>query len=562
MSKLSFRARRPILLALLSLVALSALCLFDARVGRLWLNTAALAAGAGLLALPLGTLLAVAIFKTDVPGRWFAAVLLTAMLFIPLFLVTGAWDAGFGLQGWHTLATNPHQAHEPWLAGWRAAVWVHALAAVPWVVLIVGAGLRGVEAELEEDAALCATPAQVVWHVTLPRALPAIGVAALWVAIAASAEISVTDFFQVRTFAEEVYTQSALGAFDGGTEPGARSGEQQLLPAPSSPLPAITASGLWIGLLISTLLALAAMVAAWRLMNDLADASQRPPWIWRLGRLRVPAAIVLWSTMSLVVGVPLGNLLYKAGVVVTATDVGRERHWSAAKAFERVVAAPHEFRGEFATSAVIGAAAATAALALGLPLAWSMRSGMPSARSARTTPWLRLVVLAMCFTVPGPLLGLGVIRLLNQPPGSPLAMLAPLYDSFFAPWLVQTIRALPLATLIAWAAFATVPQSILDAAATDGTGWWGRLARIAVPQCWPAVVAAWLVGLAIAVGELAATVIVMPPASSTTISIRVFGLLHYGVDDRVAAICIVFVLAVAALTTLATAMLKRTKSQT
>ncbi|MEX0643653.1 MAG: ABC transporter permease subunit, partial [Pirellulales bacterium] len=528
MSNLAPRTRLLVLLAGLTLVALATLWLVDARVGRLWLNTAWLVGGAWLVALPLGTLAAVAIFKTDVPGRWFAAVLLTAMLFIPLFLVTGAWDAGFGIQGWHTLANNPHLAHKPWLAGWRAAIWIHGLAAVPWVVLIVGAGLRGVEAELEEDAALCASPAQVVWHVTLPRSIAAITVAALWVAIVASAEISVTDFFQVRTFAEEVYTQSALGAFDGGTEQGAGSKEQQ------SP-PALTARGLWLGLLLSTVLALIAVVAGWQLVTGFTEAPQRLPWVWRLGRLRWPAAAGLWSILLLVAGVPCGSFIYKAGVAVTITDTGRERHWSAAKAIERVVAAPGEFRGELETSTAIGTAAALAALIIGLPLAWSLRF-------ARRTPWLRLAALSLCLTIPGPLLGIGLIHILNQPPDSLFAPLAYLYDSIFAPWLAQTLRALPLVTLILWAALDTVPQAMLDAAAIDGCGWWGRLTRIALPQRWPAVVAAWLVGLAIAVGELAATVLVMPPAKSTTISIRVFGLLHYGVDDRVAAICLVFII--------------------
>ena len=191
------------------------LWLVDPRVGRLWLNTAWLAAGgmpdrAAARHARWPSLL----FKTDVPGRGPAAWLLVGMLFVPLYLVTGAWDAGFGIQGWHTLVTNPHLAHEPWLAGWRAAIWVHGLAAVPWVVLIVGAGLRAVEAEIEEDAATCATPLQVLWHVSLRRAAPAIVVAALWIVTIVMAEISVTDFFQVRTFAEEVYTQSALGTFD------------------------------------------------------------------------------------------------------------------------------------------------------------------------------------------------------------------------------------------------------------------------------------------------------------------------------------------------------------
>jgi len=294
-------------------------------------------------------------------------------------------------------------------------------------------------------------------------------------------------------------------------------------------------------------------MVAWQVVTDLADTPLRPPWIWRLGRLRWPAAAGLWSIMLLVAGVPLANLVYKAGVAVTATETGRERHWSPLKVVERMVAAPIEYRGELETSTAIGTAAATAALAIGLPLAWSMRL-------ARGIPWLRLALLALCLTVPGPLLGIGVIHILNQPPGSPLAPLAPLYDSYFAPWLVQTLRALPLVTLILWAALATVPEAMLDAAAMDGTGWWGRLLRIAAPQRWPAIIAAWLVGLAVAVGELAATVLVMPPAPSTTLSVRVFQLLHYGVDDRAAAICLVFVVAIATLTALAAALLRRAQT--
>src|SRR3954454_8469888 len=233
--------------ALLVLV-LATLWHLDPRVGRLWLNSARLASLCCLIALPLGTFLAAAIFKSDVPGRRTAALILVGMLFVPLYLVTGAWDAGFGIQGWHTLSTNPHLAHEPWLAGWRAAVWVHALAAVPWVVLIVGASLRAVEAETEEDASTCAPPQKVMWHISIRRATPAIVLAGVWVAIMTTIEISVTDFFQVRTFAEELYTQAALGTFDAGTVgPPSRGGPvatQPPMPTTASPLPALSANGL------------------------------------------------------------------------------------------------------------------------------------------------------------------------------------------------------------------------------------------------------------------------------------------------------------------------------
>jgi ABC-type Fe3+ transport system permease subunit len=432
-------------------------------------------------------------------------------------------------------------------------------------VLIVGAALRAVEAEIEEDAATCTAPQRVLWHISLRRAAPSIVLAGVWVAIMGTTEIAVTDFFQVRTFAEEVYTQSALGTFDA-----------------SGQLPALSAVGLWSGLLLSTFLAVVTIVAAGRLLADLADVPHRTPWIWRLKRWRWPIAILLWTSMFLLAAVPLGNLLFKAGIRVTATETGRIRTWSASKALERLAAAPNEFRGEIWLSARIGAAAATAALAVALPLAWSMRRGKgdgnllperPVACFAQKTPapffaavpffaarppWLRLVAVALCLTIPGPLLGIFAIRVLNRPPDSPLAVLAQLYDSNFAPWLVQTIRAIPLATLVLWPALASVPQVMLDTAATDGTGWWGRLFRIALPQRWPAAAAAWLIGFAVAFGELGATILVMPPRrGATALSIQIFQMLHTGVDDRVAAICLVTAFAITALTGIAAALLQR-----
>jgi iron(III) transport system permease protein len=145
---------------------------------------------------------------------------------------------------------------------------------------------------------------------------------------------------------------------------------------------------------------------------------------------------------------------------------------------------------------------------------------------------------------------------MNRPADSPLSFLAWLYDTNFAAWLVQTIRALPVATLILWPALASVPQAMLDTAASEGSGSLGRLLRIALPQRWPAAAAAWLVALAIAIGELAATVLVIPPQQSTAISVRIFQLLHYGVDDRVAAISLVIVAGIAVLTWISASLLK------
>jgi ABC-type Fe3+ transport system permease subunit len=58
----------PLLLGAIATAGMATLWLTEPRVARLWLNTAWLAGGAVLVALPLGTAAAVAIFKTDVPG--------------------------------------------------------------------------------------------------------------------------------------------------------------------------------------------------------------------------------------------------------------------------------------------------------------------------------------------------------------------------------------------------------------------------------------------------------------------------------------------------------------
>jgi ABC-type Fe3+ transport system permease subunit len=307
--------------------------------------------------------------------------------------------------------------------------------------------------------------------------------------------------------------------------------------------------------------ALVLMVAARRLFADVADAQERRPWIWRLGARRWLATLVLAAIMGLLVAVPLGNLAHKAGVHVLTTDGGRVRVWTVAKLVERVAAAPGDFRGELWLSTWLGVAAATSAVVIALPLAWTLRRVLVSSTNQSSLTrgaYVPLFMLALLLTVPGPLLGLGIIRALDRPLNSPLAFLGDLYDSNFAPWLVQTLRALPITFLILWPALASVPQAMLDAAATEGNGRWGQLLRIAVPQRWPAIAAAWLIALAIAVGELAATVLVMPPQrGATALSIQVFQLLHYGVDDRVAAICLVMVIVIAALTGIAATLLQR-----
>jgi len=165
------------------------------------------------------------------------------------------------------------------------------------------------------------------------------------------------------------------------------------------------------------------------------------------------------------------------------------------------------------------------------------------------------LIAVLGLTIPGPLVGAGLIRLLNYdlPPaipwgaGTAKSWLLVLYDHTpLATIIAQAIRALPLAILLLWHSFATLDRDVLDAAALDGLSPARVFWQIALPQRWRAVVAAWIAALAVAAGDLAWSHLVTPPGLDL-LSRRVFGLVHSGVEEQVAAISLVNIIVYAAL---------------
>ncbi len=496
------------------------------RIRGLLFNTMLLALGSLAISLPLGTLLATLVTKTDMPGGRWLGRLLTATLFVPLYVQAAAWQAAVGLGGWGPTAPyfSPLASGTQfslWLDGWRGAIWVHAMGAVPWVVVFVAAALRTVARELEEDALLAASPLRVILRVTFRQASAGVATAALWIAVVCASETTVTDLFQVRSFAEEVYTAASMGE-------------------------SLDSSDLWLGTAAIAVLVIAALLATrhWLIAGDVTSQSSsllRFGWRWRMGRMRPIAAIVGWLLAAVLVGVPLGSMAWKAGAKAERAGDTTIRSWSAEKMIAQVARSPREHAREWSWSFAIGGAATAAAMLVGTSLAWAMRK--------RWLPILPIsLLLAVSFALPGPVLGVWLIRLLNQPDGSALSFLTWYYDyTILAPVLAQAFRALPLTTFLVWTQMASVPQDLLDSAASEGAGWFRQLCQVVLPLIGPGVLAAACVAFVIAIGELAATVLVTPPGIST-LSIRIFGLLHYGAEDRVAAICLAIWLLVCLLT--------------
>jgi iron(III) transport system permease protein len=179
-------------------------------------------------------------------------------------------------------------------------------------------------------------------------------------------------------------------------------------------------------------------------------------------------------------------------------------------------------------------------VAMAVMLAWSARRGGWCAVPAA-------LVAALGFSLMGPLIGLALVWLFTL---HDTAWLEWCYSrTISAPVLAAAVRAVPLPVLICWVAFGTLNGETIDAAALDGAGPLARCLRIGVGQRRNAVMLAWLVAFVVACGELSATILATPPGLET-VPIRVFGLIHAGVDNQVAAVCLTSVVALAAMAAL------------
>jgi iron(III) transport system permease protein len=473
-----------------------------ARPFRLALETAGLVAATEAIALPFGVLLALFLFRTDASGRRVLLVLISLSAFVPLPLHATAWLGALGNAG-------RAQAFgiRPILVGRVGAAFVHALAGLPWVVLIVGVGACLVEPELEESALLDYEPGRVLLRVTLRRAMGAIAAAALAVAVLTAGDMTVTDLLQIRTYAEEAYLQYSLGRGPGG--------------AALVAIPPLVVLGLLI-LLVGR--ALERFDPA-RLVSSFSRAR-----LWQLSRWRIPTGVFLSAVVGNAVALPLYALLWRAGRVGGRATLGRLPTWSFSGLLGTLRYAGDEIREPLTASLVLTALAASLTVLLAGALAWSSRSSL-------TWRSVALLTLALTLATPGPVAGMALVVAYRALPV--------IYDSPAMIVMADTQRSLPYALLILWPFLRSFPQEHLHAAALDGLTAWRQLVRVVIPLSRRALLAGWAIAFAIGLGELPATNLVAPPGTQP-MSVVIWGLLHTGVESHLAGVALIMLMVVAA----------------
>ena len=158
-----------------------------------------------------------------------------------------------------------------------------------------------------------------------------------------------------------------------------------------------------------------------------------------------------------------------------------------------------------------------------------------SALGMAAVRWTGLRLAWLLFFLPGVLLGVLLIFLLNRPGlgwvyGSPGIVLMALGLRYFA---------------FGWEGMRLVRDAMDEdlQTVTDivGLPWWHRWWHLFLPQCGPAMAAVWYVVYLLCLWDTETLVLVVPPGGET-LAFRVFNLLHYGHHAQVNALCLILLL--------------------
>ena len=164
-------------------------------------NSVVIALVTAVLATSIGTMAALALERRSFRGRSLLQVLLLPPIAIP-WLITGTAMLVFFY--WTGIGRGLH-----------AMIIGHVALAIPYVVLVVGTGLKTLRADLEEAAmSLGSTPIHAFFAVTLPLLAPSMIAAALF-AFAVSLDQFVVSYFLatpgVSTLPVEIYSSIRKG---------------------------------------------------------------------------------------------------------------------------------------------------------------------------------------------------------------------------------------------------------------------------------------------------------------------------------------------------------------
>ncbi|MBK9120070.1 MAG: ABC transporter permease subunit [Phycisphaerales bacterium] len=439
------------------------------RWQHLLVNTLRVGGLAVATALTLGTALGLLAFRTDLPLRRVLIAASVVAFCIPPYVTLVFLFARVPIFEWR--------------GSLLACGLLNGLLFTPLATLLLGGIFAAAERAVEEQALLDARRAQVLWRITLPQARPGVFAVGLLVLLLTATEFMLANTLQIRTFAEEVFTQYA---------------QARRIGAVLTALPMV--------LILAVLLLVARPLLRELGTHALAGFAESPDRL-RLGPWRWPLALACLALLLTPVAV-LGPALLKY-----FDDPNAVRHAAAALL-------PPLLRS-VGVAAAAGVFVAVAAVGYAATIRWRRWAGA-----------ILVGLVVVLLATPTPVLGIGLIHLFNHPDWR-----GDLHDSPVILVLAAVIRLLPVGIVLLLPAIRRIPQELIWAARVDGCMRTGLYAHILLPLLRRDLLLVGVVVFVLAFAGDAATVLLAPPAWET-VYVYAANNIHYGVYRDLAVLAI------------------------
>lgn len=487
----------------------------DPEFYPLFWSTIQFALGSSLLSFLLGTFLAWACERTNIPLRGIVTTLVTVLFIVPGILETVAWilllspQIGLINLGIRTLMAMPDFSLNIYSLG--GMIWAESMSLYPLVFLLMSAAFRSQDVAMEEASLTCgAGNFTTLCKITLRVVTPAMLSVVLITFIRAVEAFEVPALIGVRA-GIFVFTTKIYGAL------------QRLRPH-------YGIAGAYSVILL--LMSAVGVFFYYQMTKGAEKFATVTGKGYRPRRMELGAwKYVTGFSCLLIVGItailPLINLIWASLTPYMAVPSLEMILQLSLKSYQELFHLPFAQKA-FINSILLSFGSATAVMFLTSCIAWI------TVKSQLQGRFLIDIVAFSPIAVPGIVLGVSLLILYLTVP-------VPIYGTLWILFIAYMTKYLPYGIRTASASMIQIGKELEEASMVSGATWFQTFGKIFLPLVMPGFVAGWIYIAVVSLRELS-TSILLYSQQSIVLSILVFDLWESGLYSSVSALGVLMVL--------------------
>ncbi len=448
----------------------------DIREFILLIKTTFYALAVVSLTVLFGTSMGLALMTLNERRRKIILLLLLMLMPLPFTIHTMMWMGMFSV-------INEVTAMSLSLTGWPVSVFVQFVALVPLATVLIYDSMKKVPQNLIDVGKIQASDQKVFLRVWLPQCKPGIMIAGIIVFLLSFNDYSVPSSFAVNTFSMDIFAKYSIS------------------------LKAVDAFMASLPMILVTMILIVPLAKNIEKQFFSSTLRSEDRFIKHIKVIEEVFSKVVMMIAFLLIVLPM--ILLVSNVDFTEFNLIRDGGWDILATLWI----------SFSATIVALPIMLLAALGLGRKKHWSA---------------IGYSLIIFPALVPPSLVGAALINFWNVP------LFRPIYTSTAMASLAVMIRFMPVGILVIKSGLNRITDDMLSVAHITSGDIKHIYFRIIIPLITPALLIASVFVFLMGIGELGATVMVLPPGIST-ITVRIFGYLHYGATELIAEMCVVVI---------------------